>query len=122
MAPRTALSYQTLTVGGSLVDTGLTAAADQVNGNTIANAYPELTVLRISNTTAGALNATLRAGTKPLAESSGQGDLVVSVPASGTVFIGPQESARFIQADGSLSIDYAAGFTGTVTAFKVNRH
>lgn len=119
---RTALSYQTLVVGGSLVDTGLTAAADQANGNTIANAYPELTVLRISNTTAGALNAILRAGTKPLAESSGQGDLTVSVPANGTVFVGPVESARFIQADGSLSIDYAAGFTGTVTAFKVNRH
>jgi len=37
------------------------------------------------------------------------------------VFIGPLESARFLQADGSISLDLQATFTGTVTAFKVNR-
>jgi hypothetical protein len=37
------------------------------------------------------------------------------------VFISPAESARYLQADGSISVDLQATFTGTVTAFKVNR-
>jgi hypothetical protein len=95
--------------------------ADQPNGHTVTGVRPEVLVLRVSNSTAGALNATVKAGTQPLAESGGQGDLVVSVPATGAVFIGPLESARFIQSDGSVSLDLGAGFAGKVTAFRTNR-
>jgi hypothetical protein len=96
-------------------------AADPTNGHTITGARPEVLAIRVKNTTGGALNAILKAGTFPLAESSGQGDLTVSVGAGATVFISPFESARFLQNDGSVNLDLQAGFTGSVTAFKVNR-
>jgi hypothetical protein len=119
---RTALTYQNLNYGVAVVDSGISSAADATNGQTIANSFPERTVLRVSNSGGAAENVIVRAGTKPLAESSGQGDLTVSVPAGEAVFIGPLESARYIQADGSLSIDYAAGYTGAITAFQVASH
>jgi hypothetical protein len=117
---RTLVPVTDLTAGTSVVDPAGTTA-DQPNGHTVTGARPEVLLLRVSNSTAGALNATVKAGTQPLAVSSGQGDLVVSVPATGAVFIGPLESARFLQNDGSLSLDLQAGFAGKVTAFRTNR-
>lgn len=117
---RTAVPLTDLTTQTSIVDPAGTTA-DPTNGHTVTGARPEVLVLRVKNTTAGALNAIVRAGSQPLAESSGQGDLTVSVAASGTVFIGPLESARFLQNDGSLSVDLQTGFAGTITAFKANR-
>lgn len=44
-----------------------------------------------------------------------QGDLSVTVPAtSGVRRIGPLESGRFSQADGSCWVDFASGTTGTI--------
>lgn len=117
---RTAVTVTDLTAATSVADPAGTTA-DPTNGHTITGVRPEVLTLRVKNTTGGALNAILRAGTFPLAESSGQGDLTVSVGAGATVFIGPVESARFLQNDGSVSLDLQATFAGTVTAFKVNR-
>lgn len=118
---RTAVPLTDLTTATSVADPAGTTA-DPTNGHTITGVRPEVLVLRVRNTSAGAVNAIVKAGTFPLAESSGQGDLTVSVAAtSGSVFIGPLESARFLQNDGSISLDLGAGFTGNVTAFKVNR-
>jgi hypothetical protein len=117
---RTAVAVTDFTAATSVADPAGTTA-DPTNGHTVTGVRPEVLVWRVKNTTAGALNAILRAGTFPLAESSGQGDLTVSVGAGATVFIGPVESARFLQNDGSVSLDLQATFTGTVTAFKVNR-
>lgn len=118
---RTAVPVTDLTSALSTTDPAGTTA-DQANGHTITGVNPEVLVLRVRNTSAGAVNAIIRAGALPLAESSGQGDLTVSVPATtGSVLLGPFESARFKQSDGSISLDLAAGFAGNVTAFKVNR-
>lgn len=117
---RTAVPVTDLTTAATVADPAGTTA-DPTNGHTITGARPEVLTIRVKNTTGGALNAILRAGTFPLAESSGQGDLTVAVGAGATVFINPSESARFLQNDGSVSLDLQAGFTGTVTAFKVNR-
>jgi hypothetical protein len=117
---RTNVPVTDLTAATSTVDPAGTTA-DATNGHTIVGVRPEVLTFRVKNTTAGSLNAILRAGTFPLAESSGQGDLTVAVAAGGSVWIGPVESARFLQADGSLSLDLQAGFTGTVTAFRTNR-
>ena len=117
---RTAVPVTDLTAATSVADPAGTTA-DPTNGHTITGVRSEVLALRVKNTTAGALNAILRAGTQPLAPASGQGDLTVSVGAGATVFISPAESARYIQSDGSVSLDLAAGFTGTVAAFKVNR-
>lgn len=117
---RTAVAVTDLTAATSVADPAGTTA-DPTNGHTITGARPEVLSVRVKNTTGGALNAILRAGTFPMAGSAGQGDLTVSVGAGATVFISPSESARFLQNDGSVSLDLQAGFTGTVTAFKVNR-
>jgi hypothetical protein len=117
---RTAVPLTDLTAATSTADPAGTTA-DPTNGHTVTGARPEVVVLRVKNTTAGSLNAIVRAGSQPLATASGQGDLTVAVGAGATVFIGPLESARFLQNDGSLSLDLQAGFTGTVTAFRTNR-
>ena len=118
---RTAVPVTDLTTATSTADPAGTTA-DPTNGHTITGVSSETLVLRVRNTTAGALNAIVRAGTQPLAIASGQGDLTVSVAATtGSVLIGPLESARFKQSDGSISLDLGAGFAGNVTAFKVNR-
>jgi hypothetical protein len=91
-------------------------------GHPDAGAVPELTVLRlVAGSTGG--NVTVKAGTQPLAIAAGQGDLVVAVGASATVWIGPFESGRFLQSDGSMLVDVATAYVaGTITAFKVPRH
>lgn len=125
---RTQVTYTNLAVNGALTADPAGTNADPTNGHVIsdgnspATSYPELTLLRVKNTTAGALNAILRAGAQPLAIASGQGDLTVSVGAGATATIGPIESGRFLQKDGTLYLDLQAGFTGTVTALKVARH
>lgn len=117
---RTAVPVTDLTAATSTTDPAGTTA-DPTNGHTITGVSSETLVLRVRNTSAGAVNAIVRAGVQPLALSSGQGDLTVSVPAtSGSVLIGPLESARFKQNDGSISLDLGVGFAGNVTAFKVN--
>jgi hypothetical protein len=117
---RTAVVVTDLTAATSVADPAGTTA-DPTNGHTITGVRPEVLAIRVKNTTGGALNAILRAGTQPLAPASGQGDLTVSVGAGAIVFISPAESARFLQSDGSVSLDLQATFAGTVTAFKVNR-
>lgn len=117
---RTNVPVTDLTTATSTADPAGTTA-DPTNGHTITGVRPEVLVFRVKNTTAGSLNAIVRAGSQPLAPSSGQGDLTVAVAAGATVFIGPLESARFLQNDGSISLDLQATFTGTVTAFRTNR-
>jgi hypothetical protein len=117
---RTAVAYSSLVGNSSLADPAGTTA-DPTNGHTIAASEPERTLLRIKNTDTGAHNVTIKAGTYPPALASVQGDLIVSCPASSTIWLGPFESGRFIQKDGSLNVDLAAGTAGTVTAFLVPR-
>ncbi|MFE3495267.1 hypothetical protein ACFXOS_19710 [Streptomyces sp. NPDC059175] len=85
-------------------------AIDAVNGMRVARAEPERTVIRYTNDHASnAFSIVVRAGDKPAAQAAGQGDLTISVPAQGTRWLGPFDSGRFMQSDGSMEID----FTGT---------
>jgi hypothetical protein len=118
---RTAVPYSNLVGNGSLADPACTALNPGVgNGHTIANADSERTLIRVTNTHGSVHPVVLKAGTYPPAIASGQGDLSVSVPATtGVAWIGPVESGRFLQNDGSLLIDVEAAHTGTITAFKI---
>jgi hypothetical protein len=126
---RTAVPYSNLVLNSNLADPAGTATnAGTGNGHVIpatqpgANADPELTVLRVVAGATGG-NVTVKAGTNPPALAAGQGDLVVAVANSGTQWIGPFESGRFQQSDGSILVDIATGFVaGTITAFRVPRH
>ena len=105
---------------------------DQVNGMNFAPpaataipSAPSLSeaFLYVTNTAGADKTVTIRAGvgggaTPGQAFRAGLGDLVVTVhTASGGGVIGPLESARFAQLDGSINIDFQAGLTGKITAF-----
>lgn len=126
---RTAVAYSSFTYNATTADPAGTALNAGVgNGHVVpaagpgAQSEPEKTLLRVVVGATGG-NITVKAGTQPLAIASGQGDLVVAVANSATAWIGPFDSGRFLQADGSMLVDVAAGVVpGTITAFKVPRH
>lgn len=104
-------------------------AVDVANGMNIALASTAIPsqagashlVIRFDQTFAGAKNIIIRAGAaldtgNPPAFRQSLGDLKVPANAA-TVWVGPLESARFTQTDGSINVDFDAGTTGTVTAF-----
>jgi len=116
---RTALPY-TVLAGNAAITQPAGTAVDVANGHAIAHAEFERTLLRITNTAGADKVVTVKAGAYPPALAKGLGDLTFTVPATTGVFIaGPFESGRFMQADGSLYVDYASGHTGTTTAFKL---
>ncbi|MCZ4605369.1 hypothetical protein O3S80_16760 [Streptomyces sp. Lzd4kr] len=118
----TDVPYSNLVANGNLVQpAGTTLVAAPTNNMRIVDAVPEYTVLRVSNTDDDtALTLTVKAGDNPPALAAGQGDLAVSI-AFGTVrFIGPFESGRFIQSDGSMMIE-SSTTTGTITALRIPR-
>lgn len=104
---------------GSAIDT---------NGNVPINANSDTSrlMIEIINTDDAALTATVKAGDNPPAINAGQGDLAISLAASGSPtdkrIIGPLESARFIQDDGTLILNFQAA-TGapaaTVRAYRL---
>ncbi|MEU6033978.1 hypothetical protein ABZ801_01070 [Actinomadura sp. NPDC047616] len=119
--PRNTLTYTPL-----LANQGITAPAGSPvnpgagNGHVITRALPEHTILRVTNTHTAAHPVTVKAGAYPPAIAAGQSDLTVSVPASGEVFVGPLESGRFLQNDGSLIVEIPdTAHTGTITALRV---
>jgi len=118
----TQIPYSDLVPNSNLDDpAGTTAVVAPTNNMQISDAFPELTVLRVVNTGAEQ-DITIKAGDNPPALAAGQGDLVVTVAATtGVQFIGPFESGRFVQADGSMLIE-AETVDATITAFKVPRN
>lgn len=115
---RTAITPMTGVRDGGLANAQVNV--DQANGMVISNANPEKLVLRVANTgTQG--NIIIRAGDSIYpAVLSGQGDVTLSVAATtGLAWLGPFSSARVLQSDGSMHIDFASGFTGTIAAYKL---
>lgn len=119
--------------GGIAVPTATTA--DQANGMNIVLASETVPtgpgardlVLLVSNTYSTPLNCIIRAGvgggaTPGPAFRSGLGDLSVSITNATSAYIGPLESARFAQLDGSVNVDFTTAFTGTITALLVPQH
>jgi hypothetical protein len=117
---RTAMTYRSLVKNGSLNGATGTTTIDSTlvtNGVTIANAKPERTIIRVANTEGSTNVLTLKAGASPPALRAGQGDITVTVAAtSGVQYFGPFESDRCLQADGSISLDFETGMTGTIEA------
>lgn len=122
---RTPVAYSAFVPNSGVADSSLTAVAlnpGTGNGHTIAKAVPELTVLRVAAGATGG-NVTVKAGTTPPALAAGLGDLVVNVTANTISWIGPFESGRFLQNDGSMLVDVAAAVVpGTITALRVPRN
>lgn len=118
---RAALTYSVTTPNAALADpAGTATVAGAGNGLQIARSVPELTLLRVSNASGGSGTVSLLAGAQPLAIASGQGVLTATVANSATSWLGPFESGRFEQADGSLIIE--SSVVMTVTAFQFKRN
>jgi hypothetical protein len=131
---RTSLPVTSLTANNAVLNNAGTAI-DATNGMTIAiptNTIPaggniDRLVLYVQNSTASTKTVTVRAGvnTSPgsPAFEAGKGDLVTGnlTASTGTAFIGPFEVARFIQPDGSVSVDFASSMTGTIWALLLPR-
>lgn len=116
---RTAVPYSPLVPNSNLADPAGTTL-DATNDHVIAAARPEQTVLRVTNTSGADRIVTIKAGDYPPAWAAGLGDLAVTVAATtGVQWIGPFESGRFLQNNGTLEIDVVASHTGTITAFLV---
>ena len=120
---RTAIAYRSLVknsnltgaTGSTTVDSTLVTA-----GVTVAAAVPERTLIRVTQTDGAAHDFILRAGDNPPALRAGQGDLTVEVAATtGVQYFGPFESDKYLQDDGSLSIDFETGFVGTIDILKI---
>jgi len=116
---RATLTPSALVPNGSLADPSGTANV-VANGLTIAgNSRSNVSLwLRVANASGGSGTVTVKAGTQPSAISSGQGDLVVTVANSATSWVGPFDSSRFQQSDGSISVD--SSVVMTVTAFTLD--
>ncbi len=122
---RTAITPRALVKNGGLNGaTGATTIDSTLvtNGATIASAKPERTLIRVANTEGSTNTLTIKAGDNPPALRAGQGDLVVTVAAtSGVQYIGPLESDKYLQADGSLEIDFESGMTGSIDVLLLPR-
>ena len=121
----TALALTNLTANNG-IDIPVGASIDQANGMSIAlpstaiPAAPNMDelMLFIQTTNGTDVTVTVKAGVLPPAFRSGMGDLVVTAhAASGGCVIGPLESARFAQADGSVLLAFQSGITGFITAY-----
>lgn len=118
---RTAVTVTTLTANAGTTEPAGTTA-DPTNDHVISGIPPEELLIRLANTNGSDRVATIVAGDDPPADAAGQGDLAITVPAtSGVVWVGPLTSARFIQNDGTVLVDLAASFAGTVTAYRIPR-
>lgn len=96
-------------------ETGVDISA--TNGAAIAAGHTQDLLISIRNTTASEKDVTFKAG---YGLQAGMGDLVVACAAE-TSYLIAVESARFIQTDGSLYLDFEASMTGTVCAYRTPR-
>jgi predicted RecA/RadA family phage recombinase len=124
---RDAVAYVSL-VNDNVTDIPAGTAVNTTNGAIIA--VPRVTtpgaadsidrmLLYVTNTAGSDKTVTVKAGVGTTASArGGTGDLAVTCKtATGGCLIGPLDSNRFAQADGSVWVDYASGLTGALTAF-----
>lgn len=118
----TAIPYTNLVGNAGLTrPAGTTLVAAPTNDMQISDAVAEETVIDVNNSGGASINITIKAGDNPPGLAAGQGDLVVAVAASAVAYIGPFESGRFIQSDGSIMVESSAT-TGAIRALRVPRN
>lgn len=116
--PRDAVTITPIVSGTPLANPAGTAISP-TNGAVINNAGDTSRMLvRITNTNGTDRIATVKAGVSPPALRAGIGDLAVTVPATTGDVLLVLESARFMQADGSIQIDFAASMAGIISAVR----
>jgi hypothetical protein len=125
---RVALPYTAWSANAAVADSaGVATVAGAGNGLQIPDispnrrqSLPELTVLRVTNASGGSGTISVLPSTNPPNVAGGLGALTDTVANSTTRWLGPFESNRFIQSDGSLILETSVVMT--VTAFKLPRN
>lgn len=122
---RTAVPLTLLLKNGGL-NAPAGTAVDPTNGHYVETAgQAGRLILWIHNTFAGTKLVTVKAGAAAPAFRKDIGDLLYTAQASGDSYVGPFESARFVQppngtdggtVGGRVFFDLAAAITGTVAA------
>lgn len=111
------VQYPTLDHTESVANIAITASTvTQANGVTIADAFSNKNnsmFIVISNTATASSLLTVKAG--DAYPNSMLGDIVIELP-TGISAIQIQDLSRFEKADGSIDLDFASGFTGTIYA------
>ena len=116
---RDAVTITELTSGTAATNPAGTAI-NTTNGAVINGAKDTSRLLiRITNTNGSDRVATIKAGDNPPAVRKGLGDLAITVPATSGDKIVVVESARFLQDDGSIQIDFGASMAGVVSAVRL---
>ncbi|MFV2094832.1 hypothetical protein ACFHW1_04985 [Micromonospora sp. LOL_014] len=105
-----ALPYTSLVANGQSADLNNGAGtAFEGDGMRISDAVPERTILRVENASGGAVTVTVSAGDNPPALAAGLGDFTTTSLADNDIaYLGPFESGRFLQADGSMLVTPSA--------------
>jgi hypothetical protein len=98
--------------------TGTASTAGAGNGFTLPYPGAKIVLLRVSNASGGSGTVSVLAGSQPSAIASGQGAVTATVATGAVAWLGPFESARVGQPDGSLAIETSVVMT--VTAFTVD--
>lgn len=101
---------------GNADPAGTASVAGAGNGFSVPYQGGKHLLLRVSNASGGSGTVTILAGSQPSAIASGQGSLVDTVANGATRWIGPLESARFQQPDGTLAIETSVVMTVTAIA------
>jgi hypothetical protein len=115
--PRTVVPVTPFTRDG--LTTPGTTAVDPANGHELTFVKSGDLILEVNNTATVAKTVTLKKGLDPTL-SLGGGDLgPLSVPAASRRFIGPIDSARYVQPGQKINVDLEAGITGTIAAYTV---
>lgn len=121
---RTSIPLTNLSKNGG-INAPAGTAVDPTNGHVIAVAgRAGKLIIFVHNTLGSTKVLTVKAGVNPPAYRQSLGDLTYTCQASGDSYIGPFESARFVQlpggtdggAGGSIFVDLAASITGTISA------
>lgn len=115
---RVTLNPTAITAAGVADPTGTASVAGAGNGFTIPTQGAKHLLLRVANASGGSGTVSVLAGSQPSAIASGQGPNTVTVANGATQWVGPFESARVIQPDGSLAIETSVVMT--ITAFSVD--
>lgn len=117
--PRTAITPTRLTGNAATTPVATTIDASLVSAGVnvlLPVGSTDKLLIRVANTNGSDRVITLAAGANPPAWETAA--LAVTVPATtGVRLIGPLDSARFLQADGTLNIDLAASFAGTLEIY-----
>lgn len=110
----TALSANALNTNpaGTAINTTNGAVINGVNAG-------DRVLVRITNTNGTNRVATVKAGVNPPSPRKGLGDLAITVPATTGDVLLVLESARFLQADGTINVDFAASMAGIISAVRL---